>query len=194
MHTQDNPLSKFFKESARSALFNQWGLEGPWGGGRAKNTNSKPNTPTKKNTNLKPAKDPIPHKSTPKAGRTYTELTSKWPSKPVGRSLTGKAKIAGILTLLGVGGPGVAHFVGRGDDEDVVDYGKAEEAAPTPDTEAPSGPDPVTYGAGGALLGGGVSHAWGKMAGRPDLARDLIAAIGTGLTGAAYAATRESNE
>ena len=206
MHTQDNLLSDFLKEAdaqdtlraAKAHVENRGSRPEPKPNPTPNPTpkpkpKSKPN-PTPKSTSTTAhtptRKNPL-KLNLPPAVRPYTRLTSTWPSKPK----VGKVGIAtALLAILGIGGTGGYALRSGGDDEDVVDYGKAEEATPTPDTEAPSGPDPVTYGAGGALLGGGVSHAWGKMAGRPDLARDLIAALGTGIAGATYAATRESNE
>lgn len=203
MHTQDNLLSEFFKEAvripkppgskakkreianyAKELLKQLTDLSGKYKsqssrlGGKA--TQAKLKAKKQRSEDLK-----VQHTR----AKSLIE-------KVRGAERKSKRNLIGGTLFGGIGVPGTAWMFGGDDeaDEGVVDYGKAEEAAPTPEPEAPSGPDPVTYGAGGALLGGGVSHAWGKLAGRPDLARDLIAALGTGIAGATYAATRESNE
>jgi len=104
-------------------------------------------------------------------------------------------KILAALGLAGGAGVGGSALIANHSSEDKPE--DKPEATPAPSPAAtpakPDEKDPVMYGAGGAALAGASSAAWGKMSGQPDLARDLIFALGGGAIGAGYAASANNN-
>ena len=223
MHTHNNLLSLFFKEAAgpsrtslikaldalkatntnlaaenRRLIRSRAGAKGGWtaklnrtmrDAEKAKKDAARAATIAKKDAVKAATKD-----AGTKAGKAIAKQRAhhdKEVAKLESQKSRAKKIYGGGGLALGAGGGGAAGYAIGSIDEN-LDFSDLEDSVSNM-SEVLDRPDPVTYGAGGALLGGGVSHVWGKLADRPDLARDLIVAIGTGLAGATYAASQGNN-
>jgi hypothetical protein len=194
MHTQDNLLSEFLKEANPQATLNA-----AWEQLMSRGLQTPPAaSPPRTRKIVKVVSPPVRTTGpvqTVQAPRPGVRAKSLELLKRIPRG--GKA-LATVLGVLGVGGGGAAIGTALAGSEDdgiaSVDYGKHPELTAEAPTSSDEALDPVLYGTGGAALGGISSAAWGKLAGKPDLARDLIAALGGAVAGAGYATVANNKD